>query len=91
MRWITGTAKATGQIIGTRPDTPVSSIEFHAKAANTAEATVGNSTVSLSDGMGLEPDDRHSPDFTPGTVLLKDIYVAVAGGDKVDWSAQVTH
>ena len=88
MRWFTGTA-TSGQIIGSRPDTPVIAIEFHAKAKNKREATVGDSTVTLSDGMGLEPDDRHSPDFTPGSVKLSEIYVATSGTDKVDWSVQV--
>ena len=93
MRWITGTATG-GQIIGSRPDTKVYSIEFHAKSTNAKEATVGDSLVTLSDGMGLEPGDRHSPDFlgddgVARSINLKEIYVAVTGGDKVDWSVQV--
>jgi hypothetical protein len=93
MRYISGTSNG-GQIIGTRANTKVFSIEFHAKLANSAEVTVGDSTVTLSDGMGLEPDDRHSPDFLGAdgvrrSVDLRDLYTAVSGSDKVDWAAQV--
>jgi len=93
MRYITGTSKG-GAIIETRPDTRVLSVEFHAKLANKKEATVGDSTVTLTDGMGLEPDDRHSPDFLGSdgkqrSVALSELYTAVSGSDKVDWAAQV--
>jgi len=93
MRYISGTSGG-GKIGPSRSNTKVLSIEFHAKATNGAEATVGDSTVSLSDGMGLEPDDRHSPDFLGSdgvqrSVNLHDLFTAVSGNDKVDWAAQV--
>lgn len=93
MRYISGTA-TSGQIIGSRPNTKVFSIEFHAKLDNANEVTVGDSAVTLADGMGLEPDDRHSPDFlgvdgTQRSVDLDSLYVATSGSDKVDWAAQV--
>ena len=93
MRYITGTSGG-GQIIGSRGNTKVFSIEFHAQASNTGRAVVGDSMVSLTNGMGLQPDDRHGVDFMPGgdktmSVDLKDFYVQVSGGDKVDWAAQV--
>ena len=91
MSYISGTSSG-GKIIGTRPDTKVLGIEFHAKANNSAEVTVGDSLVTLANGMGLEPDDRHSPNFIGEdgimrSVPLSELYTAVSGSDKVDWAA----
>lgn len=93
MRYITGTSGG-GQIIGSRGNTKVFSIEFHAQATNGGRVVTGDSTVSLTNGMGLQPDDRHSPDFLGSdgvqrSVNLSEIYVQVSGSDKVDWAAQV--
>ncbi len=93
MRYITGTSGG-GQIIGSRGNTKVFSIEFHAQASNSSRAVVGDSIVALTDGMGLQPDDRHAVDFMPGgdrdmSVDLRDFYVQVTGNDKIDWAAQV--
>lgn len=90
MSYFTGTSSG-GAIIGARPDQEVLAIEFHAKATNNAEATVGDSAVTLGNGMGLEPDDRHSPNFVgedgvKRTVMLSKFYTAVSGSDKVDWA-----
>lgn len=91
MAYISGTSDG-GAIIKLRPDTSVLAIEFHAQFDNTSRVTVGDSLVSLSNGMGLQPDDRHSPNFVGDdgvrrTILLSALYTAVSGSDKVDWAA----
>ena len=90
MRWLTGTATATGQI-STLKDV-VRVIEFHAGADNVGKVRVGTTGVITSNGRALEAGESVTVTFSDdGSILFSEVNVAFTqSGDEVDWSIVVT-
>jgi hypothetical protein len=79
------TITGTGAVVRVATvDTPASSVQFTAPAANSGIARIGDATVTSSVGEALPAGSgQYFPPRAPGAWSLSNFYVYVASGDTV--------